>query len=325
MKHLIHLFWLLAIVATGFAQTRIDVTMIVDGVEREFIVARPSGAAPAGGYPVVVMFHGTGGDGERFYTSSGWKEKGELEGVLTVFPSSLRYCFRGAGGESETSKWNNGEAQQVKCAGVVLKDDVRFVRMMIDTIVKMLPVDERRIYAAGFSNGGGFASKLAVEMSDRFAAVAAAAGPLNRLDSAAPRRHVPIAYFRGDEDNTFIEKTGLPAIPFNDSCLIYFSAILRGYLGAFNLAESYVKDSSAIALAYLYTTPASASLPSSELLMIMFKGLGHIYPNGTNYPMAAADVLWPFFNRHQLSSVPVRSQSFEPDLDPVEKESLRLM
>lgn len=316
MKQIINLLLLFfALGVTGLAQTRSDVTMMVDDVERKFIVVRPSGAAPAGGYPVVFMFHGTGGDGQRFYMTSSWKEKGEAESFVTVFPSSLRYCFRTAGGEGETSKWNNGEAQQVKCAGVVLKDDVRFVRMMVDTITRMLPIDRGRIYAAGFSNGGGFVSKLAVEMSDVFAAVGAAAGPLNRLDSATPRRYVPIAYFRGDEDNTFIEKTGLPAIPFNDSCLIYFDPILRGYRGAFNLAGSYIKDSSALALAYLYNTPASTSLPSSELLMIMFKGLAHEYPNGTNYPMTAADVLWPFFNRHQLSSMPSPLPAREADIN----------
>ena len=67
-----------------FAQ-RFDVKFNFDGVEREFIVVKPTGAVPAGGYPVVFMFHGSSGDGEQFYNTSKWKERGEIEKFITVF------------------------------------------------------------------------------------------------------------------------------------------------------------------------------------------------------------------------------------------------
>jgi hypothetical protein len=45
------------------SQTRVDYKFKFDGVDREFIVSKPSGPVPSGGYPMVMMLHGTTGDG----------------------------------------------------------------------------------------------------------------------------------------------------------------------------------------------------------------------------------------------------------------------
>jgi polyhydroxybutyrate depolymerase len=283
------------------AQSRHDITIEVESVPRQFIVVRPSGTAPAGGYPVVFMFHGTSGDGERFYTNSGWKEKGEEEKFITVFPSSLAYCVIDSGVEHRTTKWNNGELIANACAGQVFKDDILFVRRMIDTIARQFPIDRSRIYASGFSNGGAFTSKLAVEMSDVFAAVSVAAGALHPLDSAEPRRNIPIAYLVGSQDRNFLPFTGPEGIPFNDSAMIYINYIIRRYLGTFDLAPNYTKTETARTITWLYNTPAS-SAPATEFSFTLIKDMEHMFPNGTNYPLVAANALWPFFQRYTLTS-----------------------
>jgi polyhydroxybutyrate depolymerase len=298
MKHTIIIVMLAVASMTSFAQTRYDAKMTVDSVEREFIVVRPSGAVPPGGYPMVFMFHGTSGDGEKFYNISGWKEKGEEEKFVTVFPSALRYCFLDDSGKpGMTTKWNNGEAQEVKCPQTIMKDDIHFVRAMIDTITQLLPIDRSRIYASGFSNGGGFVSKLSVEMSDVFAAIAAVAGTLHSSDSATPRRAIPVALVIGTLDDRFYVPFGLPEIPFNDSALFFSARFLRRYLGTFNLTESFTKDSTALSLTYLFNTPATVGLPSTQFSYTLLNDMTHEYPNGTNYPVTAANVFWQFFSR----------------------------
>src|SRR5687768_7207417 len=156
-------------VGVAYAQQRTDVTIRVDGVDRFFVVAQPSAPAPAEGYPLVFMFHGTTGNGPEFYNISGWKEKADAEGFVAVFPSSRAYCILEEGIETRPTKWNNGDLQSKACPGQEIKDDVAFVRAMIDSVAARLPIDRSRIYASGFSNGGVFTSKLAVEMSDVFA------------------------------------------------------------------------------------------------------------------------------------------------------------
>jgi polyhydroxybutyrate depolymerase len=298
MKHTIIIVMLAMVSMTAVAQMRYNAKMTVDSVEREFIVVRPSGPVPAGGYPMVFMFHGTSGDGEKFYDISGWKEKGEQEKIVTVFPSALRYCFLDDSGKpGMTTKWNDGESQEVKCPEVTLKDDIKFVRAMIDTITGFLPIDHSRIYASGFSNGGGFVSKLAMDMSETFAAIAAVAGPLHSADSLSPRRPIPFAFAVGTLDDRFYVPYGAE-LPFNDSTLFILGKIIRRYLGVFNLAQAFTKDSTALSLTYLFNTPATVGVPSTQFSFSLLDNMTHEYPNGSNYPVTAANAFWQFFIRY---------------------------
>lgn len=311
MKRLLTLLTLL-VASSSFSQSRFDVTMNVDGIDRQFIVVRPSGAVPTGGYPVVFMFHGTSGDGEKFYNISGWKEKGETEKILTVFPSSLEYCIDD-GTPHRTTKWNNGDLIGQACPNQTFYDDVHFVRRMLDTISATFPIDRSRVYGSGFSNGGIFTSKLAVEASDIFAAIAAAAGPLNALDSGVPKRMIPLVLSLGTEDDRFYGAAGLPRLPFNDSVLfIFYNAFINRTLAVLNLSQAYSKDSNALALHYTFKTIAETA--PWEFDFVLFNGLDHQYPNGVNYPVSAPDLLWEFFKRYTLPAEVVDRPTTGPEV-----------
>jgi polyhydroxybutyrate depolymerase len=245
------------------------------------------------------MLHGTSGDGEKFYNISGWKEKGETEKFITVFPSSLRYCVtEDSAAPHMTTKWNNGDLQSVACAGQTFKDDVKFFRMMVDTLKKSLPIDASRIYASGFSNGGVMTSKLAVEASDIFAAIASAGGGLLSEDSGTAKRMIPIVFSVGTHDDRFYTRVGLPVLPYNDSTIYIFRSSVNRYLDVFGLGEDYTKDSTALYIRYRFNSMAIAA--SWEYNYVLFNGLEHNYPNGTNFPASAADFLWAFFQQYTL-------------------------
>lgn len=161
----------------NFVPGRNDYTIVVDGVRREFVVYVPSSYDPAQPTPVVFMFHGTGGNGEKMYNITGWPRQAEEEGFLAVFPSSLSYFIEDKG-RRQTKSNSAGLIHAVR-PGTELKDDVKFVREMLDLIALTWNIDEQRIFASGFSNGGAFVnSRLLVEMPDRFAAVATGSGLL---------------------------------------------------------------------------------------------------------------------------------------------------
>jgi polyhydroxybutyrate depolymerase len=306
MRSVILLACAFSCISFAAAQTRINVTMEVDSVPRQFILSKPSGAPPATGYPIVFMFHGTSGDGEKFYNISGWKELGEAEGFISVFPSSLEYrFFNDSGVAVKTSKWKNAEALDVLAPGQYMKDDVRFVRTMIDTIASVYRIDRGRIYASGFSNGGCFVSKLAVEMSDVFAAIAPASGPLLQGDSARPARNIPLAVIIGSKDDHIFSNFGVTEVPFNDTGMVYFSPVMRRYTGAFGLSGTYTTLSTPSTLTYLYKTPAPGA-SATEFSFTLVKDMKHEYPNGTNYPLSAAQQFWTFFKRNPLVLTDVR-------------------
>jgi len=65
----------------------------INGYRREFSVSYPDSISGRAEVPVVFMFHGTSGNGQQYYNVSGWKEVGEREGFISVFPTALTYCF----------------------------------------------------------------------------------------------------------------------------------------------------------------------------------------------------------------------------------------
>lgn len=309
MKHALFLVILALSATTALSQQRVNVTMNVDSVDRYFIVVRPSGTMPAAGYPLVFMFHGTSGDGEKFYNISGWKEKAQQETFIAVFPSSLEYCIEEDGSRHRTTKWNNGDLQSVACPGQNIRDDVFFVRRMIDTIAAMVQIDRSRIYASGFSNGGVFTSKLAVEMSDVFAALTASAGPLDELDSATAARNIPFMFTIGLNDDRLLTAAGVTSIPFNDTAFRYMRSIIVRYLGAFRMGSTFESTSTPMTITQTYTTLlASGAQPYFSATFV--KDLDHQYPNGSNHPLVAANIFWEFYRRSALSSiVPERGTS----------------
>ena len=58
-------------------------------LKRQFIVHLPPAyqSQPNQSFPVVFMLHGGGGSGRKYYNISGWKELGDQEGIITVFPT----------------------------------------------------------------------------------------------------------------------------------------------------------------------------------------------------------------------------------------------
>src|SRR5690606_4976759 len=62
-------------------------------------------------------------------------------------------------------------------------------------------VDRRRIYSCGISNGGMMSHRLAMEMADRIAAIAAVGGTLTLdREDCNPSRPVPVLQIHGLSD-----------------------------------------------------------------------------------------------------------------------------
>lgn len=302
MKPVFLLTFLVALSVKFSAQIRSDIVMNVDSVSRQFIVMRPSGQTPSGGYPLVFMFHGTSQDGEKFYNDSQWKEKGETEKIITVFPTALRYCVDEDGSQRTTTKWHNGELEEIACPGQYLKDDVHFVRMMIDTIKARYPINARRIYASGFSNGAGFTSRLAMQMSSVFSAIGICGGTLSDKDSINPPRNMPVWFVLGTKDDKWLANftgLGITEFPFNDSTLAMLSRSINRFLVCENLTQMYDKTEVGRLLHYVFKTPASPE-PTYEYRYTLIDNMFHVYPDGSNVPFVAANFFWDFFNQYLL-------------------------
>lgn len=307
MKIIIVFLSLLCLPLSISAQ-RFNVAFKFDGADREFIVVKPTGAVPAGGYPVVFMFHGSSGDGEQYYTISKWKERGEVEKFITVFPTALKYCVLNFPDNNpvRVTKWNNGNLQEDKCPNVVqdFKDDVKFIRLMVDTIKQTFTVNPKKIFASGFSNGGSMVLKLAMDAPDVFAAVASSGSTLNALDSVRPFRKIPIWSTVGSKDDRFTTPTGIAELPFGgDSILVYLKTPITRVLDCEGLAQTFSKNNTARTNTSVFNTPKTGQAPSTYIFTLV-KDMFHVYPNGDNYPLVAADIFWEFFKQSVTTAIP---------------------
>ncbi|MGH9854128.1 MAG: alpha/beta hydrolase family esterase, partial [Blastocatellia bacterium] len=191
-------------------------TTQVDGDTREYYVHVPKSYNQSTSVPVVFMLHGTSGDGEKFYNISGWKELGEVENILTVYPSSWRHCIIDDGKRANTTKWNVYPGSFEYCAGETPKDDIKFLNQVIDEMAQKFSINQKMIYMAGFSNGGQMTARVGVEMSDRVAAVVSSAGSLKAGSTYTPKRLLPNLLQIGTNDDRYVDKVfgGAPA-PMN--------------------------------------------------------------------------------------------------------------
>ena len=161
----------------------------VDGKSRTFIMHVPSAYKGTDPVPLVVDYHPIGGSGQGELSSSPYKGKTDPEGVITLYPDGT--AKPGGMGNG----WNVGPC----CSN---DDDVKFSREMIKAVEEKVCINKQRVYATGFSMGGGMSNHVACFMSDIYAAVAPAAMDLNTTNSAkcSPERPVPIIMFRGTND-----------------------------------------------------------------------------------------------------------------------------
>ncbi len=299
MKYFIPLFFCFGLVLELSGQ-RFDIKFMFDGHQRECIIVKPTTPPPPGGYPVVFMLHGTSGDGEKFYNISGWKELGAVENFITVFPSSLSWCFFDDGVEKNNTKWVCGDLEESPCSGPPQNytDDIGFLKKIVSLIHDTLPMNSSKIFACGFSNGCAMIHKLAMEAGDVFAAVAGSSGGLTRSDSVIPPlRRIPIWLMVGSLDDRFFVPPYLE-LPFGrDSILFYLQGIIKRTLACQELTQNFIFNETALSHTYVFNESQSGGLSNSPFLFTLNKGQTHQFPNGTNYPVDAPRVFWEFFKQ----------------------------
>lgn len=106
--------------------------------------------------PLVLAFHGSGGDGPWMAEASGLARLAAREGFAAVFPDGFAGTWADGRGTTPADR-----------AGI---DDVDFVKVLVRQLGEMLRVDPERVYAVGFSNGGMFVQRLLLEWPEGFRA-----------------------------------------------------------------------------------------------------------------------------------------------------------
>lgn len=121
-------------------------TLIHNGIARSYVVRAPREPAQHNGrLPLVLVLHGGGGNAAVAENMTGFTEKAAKEGFIVVYPEgSSRF-------KDKLLTWNAGH-----CCGYAMHNrvnDVGFINALLDKLIQDYPVDPKRIYATGMSNG----------------------------------------------------------------------------------------------------------------------------------------------------------------------------
>lgn len=165
----------------------------VGRLRRSYLLFVPPAYQRARPAPLVLVFHGGGGAARAIAGVSQMHRLAMREGFIVAYPE-------GTGrGLAAGFSWNAGGKPGSGWAERRGIDDVRFVRELVAALSQEYSVDPRRIYALGMSQGGMLAYRLACQMSEVFAAVAAVAATMTTAD-CRPKHPVSVLHIHGSAD-----------------------------------------------------------------------------------------------------------------------------
>jgi polyhydroxybutyrate depolymerase len=162
----------------------------VDGRSRSFVVYIPGPVNTTQKLPVLISLHGRLGTGKQMMGFADFRPIADREKFIIVCPDGI------------DRSWNAGGKTPANRKGV---NDVKFIDELITYIINTYNGDAKRVYVAGMSNGGFMASRLACELSNRIAAIAAVGASMSKNMGYQPGKPMPVMYIQG---------TGDPLVPF---------------------------------------------------------------------------------------------------------------
>ena len=174
----------------AIAQT--TMTWTVDGEDRVALVYQPAPTASAIRHPLIFAFHGHGGK---------MQGTSQLMHLQTLWPEAIVVYPQGVNRPSTHDTQGTRPGWQIEANQANVGDkDLDFFDAMLATMQQKYSVDDRRIYATGFSNGAAFSFLLWAERGKILAAIGECAGRLSEAEHLnMPRALLAIA---GQADTT---------------------------------------------------------------------------------------------------------------------------
>ncbi len=253
----------------------------VGGLEREYILHVPSaykGTAPA---PLVIDFHPIGGSDTQWRTGSPYPAVVDKEGVVTVYPN-------GKASPNLGNAWNVEGCCVSKVNGAEV-DDVAFAKAIVTEVEKVACIDPKRVYAVGFSMGGGMSNYLACHAADVFAAVGPASFDLTEqnVPGCKPSRPITVIEWRGKNDSV---------VPYAGGHSALVTGMAIDFLGAVGTFKKWAE---------LDGCTGDPSAADSNGCQTYSKCMGDVQVtlctnNSGGHDAAKADIVWPMLKKYTM-------------------------
>ena len=271
------------------------------GEQRTYLVRVPDAVKPTESskssqslMPLVLVLHGGGGNAINAEKTTGFTEKAQQHGFIVVYPEGSRRWRK------KRLIWNSGH-----CCGKAMHekvDDVGFISALIDKLVKERPIDPKKVYVTGMSNGGMMSHRLGIELSDKIAAIAPVVATVFG-DELKPTQTVSALMINGVLDTSVPVDGGTPGGRFAsswDGKAAKPSQAQAAFWAQTNRCDKPLEQDQSGFRHVRYTCPSGKAV---ELYLI--KDMGHAWPGGRrgfwlgdkpSDTLNATDVIWRFFS-----------------------------
>ena len=277
-------------------------TIQVETKSRSYTVVLPK--MPQKAAPLFLVFHGSNQTGERMRAFSGnmFDELAQEHGSVVVYPDGYK------------GHWNDARVSSnfaTRKAGI---NDVTFTRALIDEMRSRYDSDAKKVYLAGYSNGGQMVIRLIHERAYSFAGavIIAATQPVAANFLIASREtSLPILLLHGTAD---------PIVPYNGGMASLWGFNPRGLgLSARETAHYYAQRNHITSKPTMrileqgrkngptVTVEEYSEIGKYPVTLVSIEGGGHVVPNPykkaafllgkTATQVNSATLLWNIFQQ----------------------------
>ncbi len=248
------------------------VTLSQGGVERRYLLHIPP-IAPHTALPLVVVLHGYGSNPEQQEQLSGFSALADKSGFVVAYPLGT------------------GHKPQWHFMGHDDKDE-RFIRAVVVDVGAQVPIDKRRAYVTGISNGAQMTARLACVAPDLFAAFAPVAGNFMDFPDCKKGYTTPAILFHGTNDR-----------------ILPYSGRFKQFSPQHWAEQRAMQNGCAAKPVIIYrqaevTAQAWRGCSSqAEVIFYTLAGKGHSWPGSTmperitSQNLNATQVMWDFISR----------------------------
>ena len=285
---------------SGAASQLLNQTLNVNGTSRTYIEYLPAGFDNAQNLPLVLSFHGGSDQAQIQLNQADLRNRADQDGFVLVYPNAIPDPNDGG-----STNWQITVSGTLPYTNPNPHSDIDFIDALIDELASSRNIDTTRIYAMGYSNGGGFTFDLACRLNHKITGIGVASRTmyaetysacnvvhptpvvtiLGTADAESPYEGLTYdgtLYFHGsDEVNNFwINANGLNSTPV-----------------VTNVPDINTSDGSTAEL-YAWSSPDGCH----ELLHYKVIGGGHDWPGHSgNLDFISHEVIWDALSQHNMN------------------------
>ncbi len=298
MKKCVFSFFAFLFFSTAHSQKNIRGTIMIGDVERDYIIHLPGSYSTEKKLPLVLIFHGGGGNAKQMQGYMGMDAIADRENFICAYPQGIN------------KQWNDGREFK---ESISANDDVLFISRLLDSLVKQYAIDKARIFSTGISNGAFFSFCLGDKLADRILAIAPVCGSIPERTFDAYQTSIPVSlllingtkdplvpYEGGGVGNRFIGNRG--NCTSTDKTMEKFIGIDQVHQTSVVLLPDSDGSDGCKATEFSYTGGKN----NTSVVLIKIEGGGHTLPGGSQYlpkfiigkvcrDFKANEKIWKFF------------------------------